>query len=550
MTQKNSSHSPQQKALLLQKKIFKSLKSESELLLGETPSTILKYEKENRLDFKSVKNLRPISKGDLIQEVRSHDVTFIADFHTFDQAQRTALRIVREAYRPGENWMIGLELIPSQFQRALDDFQDEKISLTDFHKIISYQQEWGFPWENYAPLFQWAKENQVRLIALNRPKNFVKSTEERELLERDQWTAGIITDIFFDQIRNKKRPKIVVLYGELHVGTKHLPFQLSKISKSFLKKPLSWITIHQNDDQLFWKLATQQKFPDSEILKLRKNVFCVFSSTPWTKLQSLITWAESATIDSSSDESDYLSTLKTFGTTVSDFLGIPPLSYEEINIYTVNEPHLIESIADKKIFNRKELSLIRHHIINNHSLYIPKLNIAYLGSPSFNRIAELAAICILKINKPQKSLFEPTIQDFFRLVHEFAFGFFGSLVLNPRRKCDLFQDHLIRLQSLEKGSKPSFPYELESRKIVLDFFRTSNLEQKLPETRVGPAFFIGSKYLGRILGKALYDSVLKDQFSISDLHRIFFKQDPTSAVIELFEVGSQIKLDPSKSVHL
>ncbi|NBU20345.1 hypothetical protein EBS43_02855, partial [bacterium] len=280
----------QKKVLQVQKKIFYSLQTEIDFLLGKQPESISKYAKENNKDFILSKAKSPtlITKDALLRRINEADVTFIGDYHTFDQAQRTALRMIREVITPASHWVIGLEMIPSQYQQELDDFQAGKLTVKEFHESIQYSQEWGFSWKNYEPIFQWAKENRIRLIALNQPKILsAHSQQSSDLKERDRWAAGIITDLF----RLENGLKMMVLYGELHIGTSHLPKQLKLISEQFLERPLQSVTIHQNHDQLYWKIAQSVPHQKPAILELNEHVFCVFSSTPWAKLQSLMSWA-------------------------------------------------------------------------------------------------------------------------------------------------------------------------------------------------------------------------------------------------------------------
>ncbi len=550
--------SPHRKALRLQRKIFNSLKSEANLLLGETPKSIEKYEKENSLDFRiSEKQLRATSKAELLEAVRNVDVTFIADFHTFDQAQRTALRIIRETVKDDEEWAIGLEMISSEFQSTLDALQNNQISLDEFHKAISYQELWGFPWKNYAPLFEWAKENHVRLIALNRPQNIFLPSEEGELQKRDQWAAGIITDFFHSRIEKGHRPKMIVLYGELHVGTKHLPHQLVLVSRSILKTPLHWLTIHQNEARLYWKLAQKDKELHTEVVRLKKNTYCVFSSTPWAKLQSLINWIEGETPDTMDSEVDHLSMIRTYGNTISEFLSESPPDYESISTFTIDEAQRIQGLTTKDGLTPNDLRFIRFHVTHNQRLYIPKLDFAYLGSPTQNGAAELAAIHLLKSKTNPKQIFNYEFDDFFRLVLESSFGFFGSLILNHRRKCDLFEDHMRKLEELKNSRKGAFPLEREARLITVHLLKNRPIEEFDLKTAVTqkdmtPAVIMGAKFLGRIFGKRLHQAILSDALNLDFIRELFLKHPKGSSTSfidrykELFEATSTIVSANSK----
>ena len=166
---------------------------------------------------------------------------------------------------------------------------------------------------------------------------------------------------------------MIALYGELHVGSRHLPAQLSKISKAHLKKSLSWITIHQNVDRLFWQLADQEL--KTEVVQIKKNVFCVFSSTPWTKLQSWVNWTEGGTHDLTDGDTDYQSLdylfmMKTFGTTICKFLGVPVPSYEALSTCTINQTESLRSLYDGDLFKTDELQVIRFHVANNQRIFI------------------------------------------------------------------------------------------------------------------------------------------------------------------------------------
>lgn len=527
----------------LQKKIFHALQAQAHLLLGEMPPSIQRYEKECQRDFvlnsTSLKNakLRTLKKEQLIARVLACDVTFIADFHTFDQTQRTALRIVREAYSPDTRWLIGLELVPSHHQKILDEFQNGNLSEKEFHTQISYAEEWGFPWENYRPLFDWARENQVRLIALNRPKALRIPREEKELHDRDQWAAGIITDLFVDHYSQRtpqgpKTQKMVVLYGEHHVGSAHLPAQLEKISRRCFVKPLSWITVHQNQAKLYWKLIEQKPEFLDKIVVLKKGVYCIFSATPWAKLQSLINWAEHDLFDPVADpfesqfenQVDYLSLIKTYGTTLSEFLAVPTPNFGTLTVCTIDEANCLEDGRVEKVYPYAEVRLIRFLVSLNRSLYLARLGVGYLGSPSPHRAAEMAALHLLNFKK-DAPLFETSEEGFFRTVLQETFAYFGSMILNPHRKCDLPSDHRQRLRLLKRGEKESFPLEKKTRTLVLDVLggrKKFALKNALKQKKELPALLFAARFLGKILGKRLHQALVAEKVTLSEIRGLFF----------------------------
>jgi hypothetical protein len=557
--------------LTTQKRIYESLKSEAEQLLGKTPAPILAYDREYQKDFSKIsqsriKKIKNLAKKELIQKIRESDVTLIADYHTFAQAQRTALRIIRDAIRPGEEWSIGIEMVPSHFQTELDAFQAGKLSLAEFHEIIDYRSEWGFPWQHYKPLFDWAREHKVRLIALNRPKElfYPFSSSQRDLTDlrkRDEWAAGIITDLFA-----AKKGRMIVLYGELHVGRSHLPLEIERISKYFMKRTLRCVSVHQNHDGLFWRFTREGISPEN--IKLGKSNYCVFSSTPWAKLQSLVTWAESfpypnevalekssgkekdvADLDSDF-EADYHHWIATYSDFLSELFQVPAAEIESATVKTVEEADFLTDLFRGSDFSPLEKRALRFQIENNLRTYVPGAEILYLASPTYNGAAELASIHLFRHINGSQALFNGDPEDFYRRVLESMFGFFGSLLINPKRKCDLPGDHARRLLSLRKTSGP----EKEARELTVKFFAPSkgsarissehtpkeladglskNLDHLVRlklrgEMSTKLSTVLAAHYIGRVLAKKLHSALTQDKISLERIRGLVLRRASSS----------------------
>jgi hypothetical protein len=511
--------------------------------------------------------------------MREADVTFIADYHTLGQAQRTALRLVQDAVREGEYWVLGLEFVPSHRQAELDAYQSGVMDAATFLEKIRYREEWGFPWSNYAPLLDWARRNGVRMLALNRPREFPSWLEESrggDLRERDRWAAGVLTDQFASLKVGSARPRIVVLYGELHVGRPHLPSSLDEISRRELGKPLSWVVVHQNNDSLYWKLARKGAEHLADVWRLDSRNFHVISSTPWNKLQSLVSWVEGVGTDAerfpqsgplrlhsggralsggpeADDdeflcdlESDALSRMQVFGDAISDFLKLPATDFESLTVQSVYSADFVDSLASEQRLALGERKLIEELVSRNLRFFVPKTGLVYLGTPSLNGAAELAAIIVAKGQSPRAPFFGETPDSFFQAVMDQAFGFFGSLLVNPRRKCDLPEDHLHRYQELRSSDEPW--HEKQARLFTLAGLeeqarflersrRVRHRRTPVPADAVGMAeiaeqilsirgsasvqprlaLWLASRYLGQILGKLLHRALLQGDLAIDQV---------------------------------
>ncbi|NDD92240.1 hypothetical protein EBZ37_09160, partial [bacterium] len=557
--------------LRLQKGIYGALKLEADRLVGALPQSILRYEKSYLAAFRScAQRPRASSRSALTNRMRMADVTFIADYHTLGQAQRTALRLIQDVYRPGERWVLGLEFVPSHRQPELDAYQAGLMEAATFLQKIRYREDWGFPWENYAPLLDWARRTGVQMLALNRPRELPywkeRVTDGDDLLERDRWAAGVITDLFSSLDPRAPRPKVVVLYGELHVGGRHIPANLEALSAEALGRPLDWVSVHQNNDALYWKLARRGTEHLSDVLRLDDRNFHVISSTPWNKLQSLVSWAEGIGTDAerlpatgalrlessedswmSSDDSDEdeflcdleseaLAKMQAYGDAMADFLKLPTPEFERLSVQSVYSADFVDTLDDERRLGVSERRLIRELVLRNCRFFVPRTGLLYLGTPSSNGAAELAAIILAKGHSVRAPFFGETQDSFFQAVMDQAFGFFGSLLVNPRRKCDLPEDHLQRYLQL-KGSSEEDWVERQARLFTLAGLeeqarfleRTRKVESRVASFRLKApamgmaavseqvlaagggasvhariALWLSSRYLGKILGKLLH----------------------------------------------
>jgi hypothetical protein len=546
-----ANRSAHDRLLILQKRIYRSLQKQADRLLGEMPEAIRRYEREYREDFKRVpRRPREVKKDELIEEIRQNDVTLIGDFHTFSQAQRTALRLLREAVKRDETWYLGLEMFPSHFQDALDRFQGGTLSEEHFLEEIGYESEWGFPWSHYSPIIYWAIRKGVKLIALNRPRTLrrVEESDENELKERDRWAVGIITDLFQAARASRTKLRMVVLYGELHVGRKHLPASLHEISKPVLGQSLRTLAIHQNYDELYWRIARQGRELNVEVIRLRKKSYCVLSSPPWARLQSVINWAEGISPvatrsdlgklvepsvdfedDEEIDELDPYSLMKQYGEIIAEFFSLPRPSFDSIEAYTIRNADFAERLRDVDLSPMMK-RILKYHVLHNHRIYLPSAHFAYLATPNENGSAEIAAIHIFssvtRDSDEASSRKDGDSFGFYRWILENAFGFLGSLIINPRRKCDLIADHQKRILELERDLDQTYPHEKEARELAVELLSPeadfSRLDRFFRNPKLAPALYFAARYVGFALAKQVQRSLLEEEIGLAELKRIFF----------------------------
>jgi uncharacterized iron-regulated protein len=81
-----------------------------------------------------------------------------------------------------------MEMFQRPFQSVLDKYIAGAINDRQLKEQSEYEERWGFDWQYYAPILQFAKANRLSLLALNTPVEITTkvSTEGLDSLTKDE----------------------------------------------------------------------------------------------------------------------------------------------------------------------------------------------------------------------------------------------------------------------------------------------------------------------------------------------------------------------------
>jgi hypothetical protein len=535
--------SPAQRLLRLQRKLFLSLKREIESKLGPDKKEMIQYQQEYEQDF-AVLDQPFLKKQDLIHQLLDYEVILLSDFHTHGQSQKTALRLFKDILAlSSERWALGLEMISSESQEVLNAFLADTISEKDFLRGIRYKKRWGMPWARYQGLILWAKSMGIPILALNRPQRI---STQNELKARDQWAGGLIAD----WLSKENATRLFVLYGQWHVCSEHLVFWIQHFAQSLHQK-VKIFCVHQNHDNLYWKIAPTLLLKPHLVAQINPDAACIFSITPWTQLKSLINYLESHPNPYETREtlSEPLDDAQRLASTVSQFFKMPKPSFENLNLYQIDSAEFV-TFCDEQMTPSK-LLLVSNSYRNDYPIYffLGSTRYAYIRPDSFNQISELACVHLFFAQPANRKKSQP---PFYLKILEFAFGFFGTSLLNPKRKCDLILDHREALAKLENGAKPLYAGEKKVRKSIIDFydsgFALPEVNKKLRTLSVSR--WMQCRYLGSLLGINLHHLVFSNKVTIETAQTIFFGIGRTHAKVRVqMLVDCMQKSEPTSKTH-
>ena len=529
---------PREELLQIQKSITANLKTDIANYQGRQSRLFKKYLRDYEKEFKDYQSI--IDKSELIERIMDCEIVYVGDYHTLNQSQKTLIKILRDITGRKQKITIALEMIYAEHQKHLDDFMKGLITEQQFLSVTNYYSNWGFPWKNYKPIFDFAKINNIRLLAANCSEKGASDI----LSQRDLCAAQVICK---EAIKNPEN-MIFVLYGDLHVTEKHLP---RKIATLLLEKGIKrkYAIIFQNSDELYWDLASAGKEQTADVVKISFRKFCILNTPPWIKLQTYLNWLEKSGdllltpkqkwYDEEDEPVDYFHQVSGLISTISSFLGLKNKNLDQFHLYTTEEIEFVDFMQrymkNKTDMSLKETELIRTEVLYDGICLIPEENVIYLSNLSMNKVAEKAAQLIaFKLSGYYPKLGREEDRDFFysRILFE-VISYIGSKIINFKRKTDRLKDFKAFLEKT-KGQrlKGRMRDQKEIARLVVDHKRferrylkkiqSSNPSFRKNIYRQEAKIFLGlTKALGFIVGNKLFKAIMTGEIEKSYLKRLF-----------------------------
>jgi hypothetical protein len=519
--------SPREQLIQIQRTLVHRLRTEIFSSVEVPSDDLRRYELRYMRSFKGGYR-RIISKRLFLSRLSSADLIFQGEFHTLEASQTAALRILTELHhrRP---LVLATEVVPIDHQPALDAYTAGVLDEDSFLEAIDYAANWGFAWRNYRPLFQFAKENEIQVYAINTPS----SQGEGNIHRRDERAAEVIARASI------AHPGSIVytLGGDFHMCREHLPKHVEHELRQEGVKRRSAI-VHQNVDRFYWQLAQHHKEHGSPILDLGQDEFCVMNSTPLVKYQSYLHWGlDQQELDDASRLFEPISSSPTVAEavhhlilTIAGFFHIDAKGFDDFTVYTTRDLDFLADLERNGRFTAGEIREIKCQILNDESYFISRGNIIYLSSLSVDHAAEEASHYINNKLSGYVPRALPSRSDFYSRILREALGFLGSKVVNHLRYHHCEEDFReILYHARKRGARPQHDPLVALARFVLQHLKMERncLKQKRkPRCRAVYEqeldLHLGITHsLGYILGERLYHALIHHVIGRSAVRELF-----------------------------
>ena len=121
------------------------------------------------------------SRAAILDELVQADVVYLGETHNNPDDHKAQLEILQALYQRNPKIAIAMEMFQRPYQGIIDQYLAVKITEAELIEQTEYEKRWGFPWEYYAPLLRFAKENQLPVLALNTPTEITRKVARHGL---------------------------------------------------------------------------------------------------------------------------------------------------------------------------------------------------------------------------------------------------------------------------------------------------------------------------------------------------------------------------------
>lgn len=110
---------------------------------------------------------RPVESRAIVEEASDRRIVLLGEQHDQAEHQRWALHTIAALHGRRSDLVLGFEAFPRRVQPVLDRWVAGGLDERTFLAEVDWYRIWGYDPAGYLPIFHFARQNGVRMIALN-----------------------------------------------------------------------------------------------------------------------------------------------------------------------------------------------------------------------------------------------------------------------------------------------------------------------------------------------------------------------------------------------
>ena len=122
---------------------------------------------------------RAVGVGAVLAAMAAKDVVLLGEQHDSEDDHRWQLQVLAALHAQRPDMVIGFEMFPRRAQPVLDDWVAGKLTVRQLLEQSQWESVWKLPAELYLPLFQFARNNRIPMVALNVDQKLTRAVAEK-----------------------------------------------------------------------------------------------------------------------------------------------------------------------------------------------------------------------------------------------------------------------------------------------------------------------------------------------------------------------------------
>ena len=263
-------------------------------------------------------------------------------------------------------------------------------------------------------------------------------------------------------------------------------------------------------------------------MDLGPEAVCLINTSPVVAQQSFLTHLHGDVADGSLETAPER-TFKQMCEVLAGFLDLDVGdALDRVTVHSLGDLSFLHDLRRRGTFPARDLDYMARQILASESYYIPRAQVVYLGTLSVNHAAEEAAHFLRHVCTDDDGDRDGLIDAFYARVLNEALAFFGSKVVNPRRRATDEATLAALVTAWDEGEREGLRGpEVEAARLTLGHLalergaRPRGLRQRLYGAPDADLFNAVTHLLGYLLGEALYDGMRRGRLTKQALRELF-----------------------------
>ncbi|MEM6369204.1 MAG: ChaN family lipoprotein [Myxococcota bacterium] len=119
-----------------------------------------------------------LPQAQLLERLAERPIVYVGELHDQKKHHDIQLRILRGLRERGATVALGMEMFHAEQQPDLDRWVAGELEEADFLEAVNWTETWGFDFELYRPLLDYARLHDVPVLALNVRRSLSRAVAE------------------------------------------------------------------------------------------------------------------------------------------------------------------------------------------------------------------------------------------------------------------------------------------------------------------------------------------------------------------------------------